>query len=74
MLNILTAISIGESTVWSYVVEEKVEGILVTYIHSHDLTRQKQLEIYSAYANVTVTKEIFLECIDQIKRHARAEG
>ena len=72
--NIVTAISLDYATVWVYIEDDELVGVIVTYIHSHDLTRQKQLEIYAVYAVKPLTPERYQEALETLKRYGRHNG
>lgn len=74
MTNILTAILLGRADVWTYVKEREVHGIVVTYVRSHDLTMQRQLEIYAVYGTAKLTPEAYQEAINTLKKYARSKA
>lgn len=74
MTNILTAILLEDADVWKYAVGKEIHAILLTYIRRHDLTGQKQLEIYAVYGTEAITPEKYKDIIDTLKKYARAKA
>ena len=74
MTNILTAILLGKAVVWVYTIGREVHATILTYVREHDLTRQKQLEIYAVYATEVVTPEKFKDALRVLQAYARSKG